>query len=273
LRGIAAFILLLSLGACASKPPAPVEDLSGRVGNGGAPDGFHRVSSGDTLYAIAFRNGLDYRRLAEWNRLAPPYTIFPGELVRLTAPPVHGNRSQAAPRELSQATKPATTSTASSAATAKPPSAKPPAQTQAVGAAPVKPKSAATTPRNITPERWLWPVEGRVIRGFSPTDPSRDGVDIAGREGDPVRASATGTVVYSGNGLIGYGELIIVKHDERWLSAYGHNRKRLVAEGDRVAAGQQIAEVGRNDRNEQVVHFEIRSNGRPVNPLDHLPSR
>jgi lipoprotein NlpD len=266
-------MLLLWLGACASKPPAPVEELSGRVGNGGAPDGFHRVSSGDTLYAIAFRNGLDYRRLSEWNRLAPPYIIFPGELVRLTAPPDEGKRSQPAPRVSSQVTKPSTTSTASTAATAKPPPAKPPSQTSASGAAPVKPKAAPTTTRNVTPGRWVWPAEGRVIRGFSPTDPSRDGVDIAGREGDPVRASAAGTVVYSGNGLIGYGELIIVKHDERWLSAYGHNRKRLVAEGDLVEAGQQIAELGRNDRNEQVVHFEIRSNGRPVNPLEYLPSR
>jgi len=88
-----------------------------------------------------------------------------------------------------------------------------------------------------------------------------------------VRASAAGTVVYSGDGLKGYGELIIVKHDDRWLSAYGHNRKRLVAEGEKVNAGQKIAEIGRNDRNEQVLHFEIRSNGRPVNPLDQLPPR
>lgn len=124
----------------------------------------------------------------------------------------------------------------------------------------------------MTPSRWLWPARGRVIRGWSATDPSRDGIDIAGREGDPVKASAAGTVVYSGSGLIGYGELIIVKHDERWLSAYGHNRKRLVSEGDVVKAGQQIAEMGRNDRNEQVVHFEIRSNGRPVNPMEYLPS-
>ena len=88
-----------------------------------------------------------------------------------------------------------------------------------------------------------------------------------------MRASAAGTVVYSGDGLKGYGELIIVKHDDRWLSAYGHNRKRLVAEGEQVNAGQKIAEIGRNDRNEQVLHFEIRSNGRPVNPLDQVPPR
>jgi lipoprotein NlpD len=260
----------LVLGACASKPPAPVEDMSGRSGNGGAPDGFHRVSSGDTLYAIAFRNGLDYRRLAEWNRLAPPYTIFPGEELRLTPPPKNARRSQpaasasrSAPDQRSQpvAPAPATSSTV-----------KTPAQSTAKQPPPSKPSSAPVKSRNITPSRWLWPAKGRVIRGWSPTDPSRDGIDIAGREGDPVKASAAGTVVYSGNGLIGYGELIIVKHDERWLSAYGHNRKRLVAEGDVVKAGQQIAELGRNDRNEQVVHFEIRSNGRPVNPMDYLPS-
>lgn len=102
-------------------------------------------------------------------------------------------------------------------------------------------------------------------------DPARNGLDIAGEEGQAITASASGTVVYSGSGLIGYGELIIIKHSERMLSAYAHNRVRLVAEGERVASGQKIAEMGKNDQNEELLHFEIRSHGKPVNPLDHLP--
>ena len=110
-----------------------------------------------------------------------------------------------------------------------------------------------------------------MLRSFSANDPARKGLDIAGSEGQAVNAAAAGTVVYSGNGLIGYGELIIIKHSERMLSAYAHNRSRLVAEGAQVRAGQKIAELGRNDRNEQVLHFEIRVNGSPVNPLQYLP--
>ena len=125
-------------------------------------------------------------------------------------------------------------------------------------------------PASGDPQSWLWPVKGRLLRGYSPSDPARNGLDIAGREGQDVVATAAGTVVYSGNGLIGYGELIIIKHSDRMLSAYAHNRVRLVAEGEVTRAGQKIAEVGRNDRNEQLLHFEIRVNGRPVNPMNYL---
>ncbi len=104
-------------------------------------------------------------------------------------------------------------------------------------------------------------------------DPTRQGIDIAGKSGDPVRAAADGTVVYSGNGLIGYGELIIVKHSPAFLSAYGHNRKRLVKEGDRVSADETIAEMGSSSANRDSLHFEIRKNGKPANPTDYLPRR
>ncbi|MBT8058094.1 MAG: peptidoglycan DD-metalloendopeptidase family protein, partial [Gammaproteobacteria bacterium] len=142
-------------------------------------------------------------------------------------------------------------------------------------------KPAATTPassRSKTPtstdhNKWLWPTEGRVVSAFRANDPTRNGIEIGGKEGQPVRATASGEVVYSGSGLIGYGELIIVKHSERLLSAYAHNRKRLVAEGQRVKAGERIAEMGRNDRNKAILHFEIRLNGSPRNPLEYLPGR
>jgi lipoprotein NlpD len=119
---------------------------------------------------------------------------------------------------------------------------------------------------------WRWPADGQVVGGYVAGDPVKQGIDIAGKAGAPVRAAADGTVVYSGNGLIGYGELIIVKHNASLLSAYGHNRKRLVQEGDRVKSGQTIAEMGSNGAREEL-HFEIRKNGKPSNPLDFLPRR
>jgi lipoprotein NlpD len=120
---------------------------------------------------------------------------------------------------------------------------------------------------------WRWPADGQVVGGYVAGDQMRQGIDIAGQSGAPVRAAADGTVVYSGNGLIGYGELIIVKHNASFLSAYGHNRKRLVGEGDRVKAGQQIAEMGRTGADRDMLHFEIRYNGKPVDPLRYLPQR
>jgi lipoprotein NlpD len=118
---------------------------------------------------------------------------------------------------------------------------------------------------------WRWPADGRVVVTYVAGDQTRQGIDIAGKAGEPVRAAANGSVVYSGNGLIGYGELIIVKHSPGFLSAYGHNRKRLVKEGDHVDAGQVIAEMGSSSASRDSLHFEIRKNGKPVNPLDYLP--
>src|SRR5690606_14072323 len=120
---------------------------------------------------------------------------------------------------------------------------------------------------------WRWPTEGQLLTTFSAGDPTRQGIDIVGNAGQPVVAAADGEVVYSGSGLVGYGELIIIKHSDTWLSAYGHNRKRLVAEGQRVKAGQQIAEMGRSGASRDMLHFEIRRNGRPTDPLALLPRR
>jgi lipoprotein NlpD len=129
-----------------------------------------------------------------------------------------------------------------------------------------------TTPAG-DPSRWLWPTDGRLLSTFRANDPSRKGIDIAGSAGQPVVASAAGQVVYSGSGLIGYGELIIIKHSDRMLSAYAHNSKRLATEGQQVTAGSKIAEMGTNDRNQAVLHFEIRLNGTPVDPLKYLPKK
>lgn len=135
---------------------------------------------------------------------------------------------------------------------------------------------AAPTPSTATgggASGWRWPATGALIGKFITGDPTRQGLDIAGNSGDPVRAAGAGTVVYSGSGLVGYGELIIIKHSDEWLSAYGHNRKRLVSEGQAVSAGQQVAEMGRSGASRDMLHFEIRRNGKPVDPLQHLPRR
>ncbi len=120
---------------------------------------------------------------------------------------------------------------------------------------------------------WRWPTSGQVIEKFVAGEPTRQGINIAGNAGQPVIAAAAGEVVYSGAGLIGYGELVIIRHSDTFLSAYGHNRKRLVGEGEKVEAGQQIAEMGRSGASRDMLHFEIRRNGKPVDPLPLLPGR
>ena len=203
------------------------------------------VRRGQNVYRIATENGLTALDLAIWNDIGPPYTIYPGQRLRLYP----GGQTGVA---------------------VKP-------------AAPVAQRSTSTTPpRPSTPSvvvpsasniAWRWPADGSVASSFASGDPTRQGVDIAGKGGQPVRAASDGVVVYSGSGLVGYGELVIVKHSDQWLSAYGHNRARLVNEGQVVKAGQQIAEMGRSGAARDMLHFEIRYNGKPVDPQQYLPKR
>src|ERR1700722_15185274 len=152
--------------------------------------------------------------------------------------------------------------------------APPPNKPPVVAEAEPPPKPVELAPQlNAGGVSWHWPAAGNVIGTYVSGDQTKQGVDIAGNEGDPITATADGEVVYSGNGLIGYGELIIIKHNASFLSAYGHNRKRLVQEGDKVKAGQRIAEMGASAAARNELHFEIRKNGKPVNPLEYLPVR
>jgi lipoprotein NlpD len=210
------------------------------------------VSRGDTLYGIAFRNGIDVRDLAKWNGIGPPYTIHPGQPLRLYP----GSRPPASrPSTASNTSRPPTTSTTQSPRPAPPPR-------------PVTPPPPA-----VSPIAWTWPASGNVLSSYVAGEPTKQGIDIAGDNGAPVRAAGDGVVVYSGAGLVGYGELIIVKHNDAWLSAYGHNRRRLVNEGQLVQAGQQIAEMGHSGAARDMLHFEIRYNGKPVDPVYYLPKR
>ncbi len=291
-----AFVVALGLSGCASEGPAPVEDHSLNAGShprtaapaakpATAPGGMYRVQRGDTLYSIAFRHGVDYRDLAEWNGIPAPYTIYPGRELRLSSsratarPPVAQAAPAPRPVQAPTAATPPPASSVAKPAPSEPVASVPPSANAGTPAHVGSPAPSSSAPPPEPPVgasgdiAWHWPADGQVIGGYVTGDPMRQGIDIAGQSGAAVKAAADGTVVYSGNGLIGYGELIIVKHNPAFLSAYGHNQKRLVQEGDRVKAGQTIAEMGSSGASRDELHFEIRKNGKPSNPLDYLPRR
>lgn len=290
--------MILAVAGCASTPPAPVVDRS--LGGGSRAEresrhsratpatGNYRVQRGDTLYSIAFRHGLDYRDLARINRIGPPYTIYVGQKISLDGrgrsesvtasarpdpvrrPPVVQAPQRTPPREVAAVRKPAPAT--GTVPTPKPPSAPPDRASPPERVAPST-SPGADAVASQAGISWRWPASGARAGAFVAGDQTRQGIDIAGKSGDPVRAAADGVVVYSGNGLIGYGELIIIKHNAEMLSAYGHNRRRLVQEGDRIKSGQQIAEMGSSSASRDMLHFEIRRNGKPVDPLAYLPKR
>lgn len=262
--------------------------VSAPAGSSIPRDGRYEVRRGDTLYGIAFRHGLDYREVARWNGIAPPYTIYPGQRLRLRGDTGRGSRAGGSvtgmpvTRTPTVASAPVTapgrgtTTPANGAATrpANPPTTTTPATTPvAAPTTPATPVPAPSVPASGVAGAWRWPANGQLIGRFVAGDPKRQGLDIAGNAGDPVLAAADGVVVYSGAGLVGYGELIIVKHSDEWLSAYAHNRRRLVGEGAQVKGGQQIAELGRTGTSRDMLHFEVRRNGKPVDPLQVLPPR
>ena len=210
---------------------------------------WHVVRRGETLYSIAWRHGHDWRAVARWNGLRPPYRIHPGQRLRVSPPRGRTVRRQAAHGGQRAPARPSAT-----------------ARARAPGGAPARRHARARI-------AWRWPAEGRLLRRFDPDGPGKRGIAIGGRVGQPVRAAADGRVVYSGSGLVGYGKLIIIKHDATWLSAYGHNSRLRVREGQRVRAGQHIADMGRDGKGTALLHFEIRRDGRPVDPLKLLPRR
>ncbi len=265
---------ILLLTACGPPPPAPVAN---RSSGAPPPPTSYTVRRGDTLYSIAWQYGLDHRQVAVWNGIGAPYTIYPGQRLAMRKPAVHASRPPPAPSRTTQASKPApkpatkpkTVSPPPRTATAKPAPSKP--ATSAPRKAPRSDPAAPSATRSVGGVAWRWPTRGRLYRTFNASDPTRKGVDIVGSEGQSVYAASGGKVVYSGNGLVGYGNLIIIKHNNTYLSAYGHNRELLVGEGDDVAPGQLIAKMGRVDNDRAMLHFEIRRQGKPVDPLRLLP--
>lgn len=247
---------------------------------------FHVVQKGDTLYSIAFVNGVDYRDMADWNRLEDPAAIKIGQRLEIRVP-VSGTSGKDVPMPMmaSQVADPIEvksypkigklTYTEGALARAEelqkgPVKARPVQVAEAPPPVPVKYPVPAPRPEDVSPLQWQLPTRGKVISGYSEGD-NRKGVDIAGMRGQPILASESGKVVYSGSGLRGYGKLVIIKHNATYLSAYAHNDRILVKEGQTIGRGQQIAEMGSTDADQVKLHFEIRKMGKPVDPARYLP--
>ncbi len=208
------------------------------------------VQRGDTLYSIAFRYGLDYKTLAAANGISAPFTIYVDQRIRLE----------------SGAGLPAASDAAEAPRSKTPSSVRAPVPAANPAASTVQAPRIADT--SVT---WRWPHEGKVVAGFSLVGKVNKGIDIKGKPGESVRSTADGVVVYAGGGLRGYGKLIIVKHNDRFLSAYGYNNSLLVQEGDTVTAGQALATIGGTSGDEDLLHFEIRRDGKPEDPMRYLP--
>ncbi len=258
-------INLLFMIGCSSPYQSPVSEID-------EPrfldsDRIHRVNSGETLYAVAWIYDLDFLHIARVNNLSSPYTIFPGQILNVDPRAVASPQTRSAQTGSSAATnrtrevaRSTSTQPAASASNSNPSSAPP-----AVKVNPVVVRQG--------PVNWVWPAQGNIIGRFSETGVETKGINIAGNTGDRVSAAGDGEVVYAGRGLLRYGDLIIIKHNDRFLSAYAHNSAMLVSEGDKVSRGQKIAELGSTGVDTEMLHFEIRLEGKPVDPLAYLPSR
>jgi lipoprotein NlpD len=259
-RGLALLLVAFGvlLAGCASQTPAPVFgwDEAAPV-----PEGYYRVKAGDTLSDVAERLRIDVTKLARWNDLKPPYKIVSGRLLRIT-PPGEGAAAPVLAGNQGDAKDPGVRTKGAVDKTKLKPKPKPkPAEGNAGGDA-----------KDTGGLRWQWPLQGPVRQRFVRGDRTRAGIRIAGHAGDRVRAAAAGTVVYSGSGLKGYGNLIIIQHNKTYLSAYGFNHRLLVQEGERVKRGQVISEIGQAAGEGWLLHFEIRRNGHAVDPLGRLPN-
>ena len=257
----AVVLVVVLLAACAAGPRAPVVERSASrpppriaqkpvadkpVAVAPAADGYYVVKRGDTLYSIALDNGADYRELAQWNGLDDPARIKVGQALRVKPPesravigrPAIIGRIESHPLE--------TRST--------------PVET---------PKLQPKPPLAAGPVEFIWPVKGKVIAGFA--EPRSKGIDIDGKLGDPVLAAAPGRVTYIGNGIAGLGKLVVIKHDNGFITVYAHNKDILVKEQQSVARGQKIAEMGATDSDRPKLHFQIRKGSSPVDPMRYLP--
>ncbi|WP_188693333.1 peptidoglycan DD-metalloendopeptidase family protein [Bowmanella pacifica] len=275
-RGGCGTVLLsaLLLSGCSSRhAPAPVVTLSEartfkqfkELGNATE----YQVEKGDTLFSIAWYSGNDYKDLARINKLSAPYAIYPGQVLKL--------------RESNKKSKKVVTKRSGQTSKIKANQPVDPPKKQAYGESKTAQKSTTVTKKNTQRmtasdfpaqvTEWTWPTRGKVVGQFSLSEQGNKGIDIANSSGTPILASAAGKVVYTGNALRGFGNLIIIKHTDAYLTAYAHNRKILVKEQDWVRPGQHIAEMGSSGTSQTMLHFEIRYKGKSVDPLRFLPNR
>ena len=238
--------ILFGLSACTG-----FVSIEQKFGKAPPSRNIHVVEKSDTLFSLAWRYGWDYKALAAANSIKHPFIIFPGQKLNIAHKDRYKtNVSKSNSKTLTKTKRP-TTSNASSAYKSRP-------------------KEPEVEASGLSLQ-WQWPSQGKVIAKFSSKRPVNKGIDITGRLGESVMAAATGSVVYAGSGLLGYGNLVIIKHNEQFLSAYAHNKKLLVKEGQKVKAGQVIAEIGSSGTDKVKLHFEIRRQGKPVNPIKYLP--
>ncbi|MFN4341764.1 MAG: peptidoglycan DD-metalloendopeptidase family protein [Azonexus sp.] len=294
----------LMLVGCMSQQPAPTVDrtsstASKAAGPQPAGPGYYTVKRGDTLYRIALEHGQDHRDIAAWNAIANPSSIREGQVLRVIPPgaaePAEGAVTKPIATGSGVESRPLDQTATGSAATTngllkreprvgkepysdeayarlnRLPEMPPPAEAKPD----VKPQTTAPNPAPAMagPDDvfWMWPTTAKVSAPYN--ESGNKGLDFAGKAGDPVLAAGDGKVVYAGSGLRGFGELVIVKHNATYLSAYAHNRKILVREGQQVTRGQKIAEMGNTDSDSVKLHFEIRKQGKPVDPALYLPKR
>lgn len=256
-------ITLLLIIGCASHSSAPVLDKSKSLS---ARPKTHVVIPGDTLFSIAWRYGLKYEVLAKYNGITPPYIIRPSQVIRLDVTGAEAVTKSPRQNVAASNSYPSKSNSKPSAAAAKTAVARQENKTK--NQTVVKSKSQVWKA-----PQWRWPVKGPLLSAFQGNNALNKGIDLGGKLGEPVLAAADGQVVYSGNGLRGYGKLLIVKHNETFLSAYAHNDRLLVKEGDTVKAGQRIADMGSSGTDRVKLHFEIRRDGTPVDPIKFLPRR
>jgi lipoprotein NlpD len=307
-EALLAVAVVIALAGCATgevAAPAEVVDRSppspGVTKQPAAkPGGTHVVARGETLYSIALEHGVDYRELAQWNNLEDAARIRVGQVLRLAPPGGREPAPRAAPasevqvgaapgvgpvesRSLDTTPMPARKVQIETGAKTSPKALRLPysqenlallskgdERAQGAPAASAVVRPAAPRPSGDPDAiEFIWPAKGRLLAGF--VEPSNRGVDIGGRIGDPIVAAAPGRVTYTGSGIRGYGKLIIIRHENGFNSVYAHNKEVLVKEGQTVARGQKIAELGDSDSDKPKLHFEIRKSGKPVDPLRYLP--
>jgi len=243
--------IMLFFTSCSSSKHsnANEEKYNGRI---------HTVSRGETLFSIAWRYGVDLKKLAAFNDIKPPYTIYPSQKIRLDIANKNAkvSSSSATPKSASSNRNDATLVVSDRS------------KKEAKNSYELNAKGEIQGPL-----KWQWPSSGKLIASFQGDSGFNKGIDLSGKLGEPVLAAASGRVVYAGSGLSGYGKLLIIKHNEIFLSAYAHNNQLLVKEGDFIKGGQRIADMGSSGTDRVKLHFEIRSDGSPVDPLKYLPKR
>ena len=270
------FLFFLILAGCSTRhTPAPVVNsqastpLSQKVKNTIKATEYI-VKKGETLYSIAWRADVDVRSLANINKITSPYKIFPGQKIYISSSASKARNNQASIKKPTKSSSKSRVNTTKKSVASK---KKQEYGESATGQNVSNKTLAKKAPFSQKIAKWKWPHKGKVIARFSTAEQGNKGIDIAGRRGDKVRAAASGMVVYAGDALRGYGKLVIIKHNDDYLSAYAHNDRIMVKEQQTVKQGDVIAKMGDTDAERVMLHFEVRFRGKSVNPLKYLPRK